>query len=109
MADVILTDPQGREVELADATWYGHIIAEHAELTRRRREVERAITAPVAIHDRVNLTRHPTGIEYFGLCSRRGLLIMVATEEVSDRGGVRRIVKTAHFAKAVGTGSQLWP
>ncbi len=109
MSDAVLTDPQGRRVELADDTWARHITVVHRELSGHRAVVEAAIETPIAICESGNRATHPTGIQYFGHCDRDGLYIMVATEEVTDTAGTRRIVKTAHFVKRLGIGSKLWP
>lgn len=81
MADAVLIDPEGRTVILADVTWYQHVIKVHRELAGYRDEAECAITDPVAIHRSRNLELHPTGLEYYGETRRRGLYLMVATEQ----------------------------
>ncbi|MBI5832883.1 MAG: hypothetical protein HZB16_11335 [Armatimonadetes bacterium] len=108
-ARTTLVDPQGRCVTLADDTWARQFLVGHPELARYRAWVEAAITAPAVVTESANRTAHPTGVQYYGPCGRAGLLIMVATEEVRDAAGAKRIVKTAHLVKRVGNGSQLWP
>ena len=49
MADIVLTDPLGRQITLHDRTWYGHILRRHPEMRGWRDQVERAVEQPVEI------------------------------------------------------------
>lgn len=106
MADVVLVDPQGRQVELADATWDRHIVVGHPDFANERRGVESATMMPVLVCESV---AYSGGIEYYARSSQPGLYIMVATRESSDDAGTRRIVKTAHYVRQLGRGRQPWP
>ena len=45
-----LTDPLGRQIDLPDDTWYGHIVKGHSEMRGLRKEAEAAIASAVTIH-----------------------------------------------------------
>lgn len=109
MPKVVLVDPQGRQVELYEATWQRHVLVADPELAGERAAAEAAITAPVAICRSANPAKHPTGLQYYGRCDRPGLWILVATAEVADRSGTHRIMKTVHSVKRPGSGRNLWP
>ena len=101
MADFVGTDRLGHAVTLADAAWYGHIITTHPEMTSLRSEVEAACTDADTV--RQSSSDPDCVIHFKRSVSRPSLLVKVV---VNTQDG---FVRTAHLAKRVTGGVQLWP
>lgn len=100
MSDSICTDPLGRDIELSDATWYGHLVRNHREMTRLRAEVDRTVASPVEIRFSAS---DPDCRLYYGPSPRAGFMICVVVDVVG------KFVKTAYLAKRVKQGAVEWP
>jgi hypothetical protein len=96
----LLRDPLGRQIELADWTWWGHIVKGHPEVRNHRSEVEAAIQSPKGVYFSAS---DPDCRLYYGDSSRRPLMICVVADVTAGR------VKTAYFAKRIKPGAMEWP
>lgn len=95
-----VTDPLGRQIELTDAAWHGHIVKGHPEMRRLRELVDSAITTPLAIH---RSSSDPDCRIYYARGPREGLMICVVADVVAG------IVKTGYLGKRIKPGAQEWP
>lgn len=93
-------DLLGRQIELADWTWWGHILKGHPEMHGLREEVEQTLARPVSIHFSAS---DPDCRLYYGPSPRPGLMICVVVDVTAG------IVKTAYLAKRIKPGGQEWP
>ena len=78
------TDPEGRQVTLADAVWRAKIVRDHPEIDRHMSDVLRAVTKPdhVAV-DPIFAER--TRYYARGVGPSRWLLVVVSYEQVPAR------------------------
>ncbi len=89
MADVILTDPLGRDITLHDRTWYGHIIKRHPEMRALRAQVEQTVRDP----DEIRFSTYdPDCRLYYRGSGRAGILIAVVGDVAQE------LVRTACLA-----------
>ena len=101
MADFVGRDRHGNEVVLTDGAWFGHIVRRHPEMAGLRAEVEATCCEAEVI--RQSSSDPACVLHYRQLPGSPGLLVMVVANTQDG------YVRTAHFAKSVTGGAQLWP
>lgn len=95
-----LRDPLGREIQLTDGAWFGHIVKGHPEMRGLRAQVESAISSPTAIHQS---TSDADCRLYYGASTGARLIICVVVDVAAG------FVKTAYLTRRVKPGAKEWP
>jgi hypothetical protein len=99
MSDSTIEDPLGRSIRLTNATWFGHIVKGHPDMSLQRLTVEHTVRRPLEIQ---LSTYDPDCRVYYSHPNKAGQMIVVVADVVTG------IVKTAYEAIKKKKGTIEW-